>query len=247
MKQFFLVLVVLIAMSNVSFAQKSLSDYSFVVVPERFDFLFEDNQYQLNAMAKFFFEKNGFNAFYFKELPNVDNCDGLWADIETISGFTRTKMIVILKDCKGKEVYSSDEGSSKYKEYRKSYQEALRSAFKSFETLNVHQADVLVKEIATENAKDIVPVVFFSPENKFNSYLYNGISYLLKKIESGYNLYEESETTASGLILKGSILKTSAGYSGILFESQYHCSFSINKDMLLVKADGSSMTLLFQN
>ena len=98
MKQILLFLVALVTMSNICLAQKSLSEYSFVVVPDTFDFLSEDNQYQLNDMTKFFLDKNGFNAYYFNELPRVDNCDGLWADVESISGFTRTKIIVVLKD-----------------------------------------------------------------------------------------------------------------------------------------------------
>jgi hypothetical protein len=259
MKQFLLVLVVLVGLSNLGLAQKSLSDYSFVVVPDTFDFLSTDNQYQLNDMTKYYFDKNGFNAYYFNELPRVDNCDGLWADVESIAGFTRTKIIIVLKDCKGNEVYRGEEGASKQKDYRKSYQDALRNAFNTFETLNIRQvAGVVRKDITVKNNQEKMQVVkdktkeeavkaSVPPQNKFNSYTHNAISYLLKKSNSGYDLYEESGNSESGLVLKGTILQSENGYNGILFETQYHCSFSENKDLLLVREDGISMRLLFQN
>ena len=145
MKHLFLTLVIIVTCSNLSLAQKRLSDYSFVVVPDEFEFLSKANQYQLNDMAKYYLTKNGFNTYYFSELPSVDNCDGLWADVESIAGFTRTKILVVLKDCKGIEVYRSEPGASKQKEYKKSYQDALRKAFLSFEELNVQQKAVVGK------------------------------------------------------------------------------------------------------
>ena len=93
MKHLFLTLAIISNMLPIfSLAQKRLSDYSFVVVPDEFEFLSKANQYQLNDMAKYYLTKNGFNTYYFSELPSVDNCDGLWADVESISGFTRTKI-----------------------------------------------------------------------------------------------------------------------------------------------------------
>jgi hypothetical protein len=259
MKQFLLVLAVLVSMLNVGLAQKSLSDYSFVVVPDTFDFLSTDNQYQLNDMTKYYFDKNGFNAYFFNELPRVDNCDGLWADVESIAGFTRTKIIVVLKDCKGNEVYRGEEGTSKQKDYRKSYQDALRNAFNTFEALNIRQvAGVVRKDITGKNNQEKMQVVedntkeetlkaSVAPKNKFNSYTHNATSYLLKKSDSGYDLYQEYGNSESGLVFKGTILQSEKGYNGILFETQYQCFFSENKDLLLVSEDGISMRLLFQN
>ena len=54
MKHLFLTLVIIVTCSNLSLAQKRLSDYSFVVVPDEFEFLSKANQYQLNDMAKYF-------------------------------------------------------------------------------------------------------------------------------------------------------------------------------------------------
>jgi len=252
MKHLFLTLVIIVTCSNLSLAQKTLSDYSFVVVPDEFEFLSKANQYQLNDMAKYYLTKNGFNTYYFSELPSVDNCDGLWADVESISGFTRTKILVILKDCKGIEVYRSEPGASKQKEYKKSYQDALRKAFLSFEELNVQQKTVVVRPIASDVSNQEASVVIApleskskkGPVNKFNAYTYDAKSYLLKRVEGGYNVYDAS---GADLILKGTIEDSENGYRAMVFDANYQGYFLENNDLKLVDEDERSITLIFQN
>ena len=252
MKHLFLTLVIIVTCSNLSLAQKRLSDYSFVVVPDEFEFLSKANQYQLNDMAKYYLTKNGFNTYYFSELPSVDNCDGLWADVESISGFTRTKILVVLKDCKGIEVYRSQPGASKQKEYKKSYQDALRKAFLSFEELNVQQKAVVVRPSASGVSSQEASVVNSplesksnrGPVNKFNAYTYNAKSYLLKRVEGGYNVYDAS---GADLILKGTIEDSENGYRAIVFDANYQGYFLENNDLKLVDEDERSITLIFQN
>ena len=252
MKHLFLTLVIIVTCSNLSLAQKTLSDYSFVVVPDEFEFLSKANQYQLNDMAKYYLTKNGFNTYYFSELPSVDNCDGLWADVESIAGFTRTKILVVLKDCKGIEVYRSQPGASKQKEYKKSYQDALRKAFLSFEVLDVQQKAVVVRPSASGVSSQeafvvIVPLESKSnrgPVNKFNAYTYDAKSYLLKKVEGGYSMYDAS---GADLILKGTIEDSENGYRAMVFDANYQGYFLENNDLKLVAQDGRSITLIFQN
>jgi hypothetical protein len=252
MKHLFLTLVIIVTCSNLSLAQKRLSDYSFVVVPDEFEFLSKANQYQLNDMAKYYLTKNGFNTYYFSELPSVDNCDGLWADVESIAGFTRTKILVVLKDCKGIEVYRSQPGASKQKEYKKSYQDALRKAFLSFEELNVQQKAVVVRTSASVVSSQEASVVIAplesksnrGPVNKFNAYTYNAKSYLLKRVEGGYNVYDAS---GAELILKGTIEDSENGYRAMVFDANYQGYFLENNDLKLVDEDERSITLIFQN
>ena len=252
MKHLFLTLVIIVTCSNLSLAQKTLSDYSFVVVPDEFEFLSKANQYQLNDMAKYYLTKNGFNTYYFSELPSVDNCDGLWADVESISGFTRTKILVVLKDCKGIEVYRSQPGASKQKEYKKSYQDALRKAFLSFEELDVQQKAVVVRPSASDVSSQEASLVIAplesksnrGPVNKFNAYTYDAKSYLLKKVEGGYSMYDAS---GADLILKGTIEDSENGYRAMVFDANYQGYFLENNDLELVDEDGRSITLIFQN
>ena len=256
MKRLFLTLAIIITCSNLSLAQKRLSDYSFVVVPDEFEFLSKANQYQLNDMAKYYLTKNGFNTYYFSELPSVDNCDGLWADLESITGFTRTKIMVVLKDCKGIEVYRSEPGASKQKEYKKSYQDALRKAFLGFKELDVQQKDVVVRPITYDESSEQALIIAASsnskpefksnrgPVNKFNAYTYNAMAYLLKKVDGGYNVYDAS---GADLILKGTIKDSENGYRAMVFDANYQCYFLENEDLKLIDKDGLAITLIFQN
>lgn len=132
---------------------QDLNKYTYVVVPEKFSFLKETDQYQLNSLTKFLFEKNGFEAFiegeeaYLKLSP--ERCDGLYADVTSDSGLFRTRLNVTLKDCRNQPVFVSREGVSREKDYKTAYQEALREAFKSIEELGYTNNEVIVS--ATPN------------------------------------------------------------------------------------------------
>ena len=48
--------------------KEKLSNYSFIVVPKKFDFQFSDDQYQLNSLLKFLFNKHGFHDYFYQRL-----------------------------------------------------------------------------------------------------------------------------------------------------------------------------------
>src|SRR5690606_37434009 len=84
------VLVLLCSIFSLSSFGQDLSNYSYVVVPEKFSFLKEADQYQLNSLTKFLFEKNGFEAFIEGEEAYLalgpDRCDWRYADVFSDSG-----------------------------------------------------------------------------------------------------------------------------------------------------------------
>ena len=150
-----------------SFSQKSLSDYSYVIVSEQFEFQQEKDQYQLNSLIKFLFNKYGFHAYFDSEVPlNVFRCDGLWAEAEGTPGFIITKVQLVLRDCTGEEVFRTTYGKSKVKDYKKAYYESVRNAFDDIINLNITQKEIedvdIVSisnpQILSENIK-ILPVV----------------------------------------------------------------------------------------
>jgi len=122
------------------YAQHSVNDYKYVVVPEGYVFLKENDGFQLNSLSKFLFNKYGFTAFIRGEkLPEdlkTNGCKGLRADVKKNSGLLKTKLSVDLIDCNGTVVFSSKEGVSREKDFKKSYHEALRNAFKYVKALN---------------------------------------------------------------------------------------------------------------
>ncbi len=143
MKKFYLIVFCFLCIIPNSFSQKTLSDYSYVIVSKQFNFQNEKDQYQLNSLTKFLFNKYGFHAYFNYEVPNnVKRCDGLWADAEGTPGFIYTKIEVVLRDCNGTEVFRSIEGKSKQKDFKKAYYESMREAFVSIQKLEVTQKEI---------------------------------------------------------------------------------------------------------
>jgi len=215
---------------NIS-AQNTVNDYKYVIVPEGYVFLRENDDYQLNSLTKFLFEKCGFTAFIRGEaLPEdlkKNGCKGLRADVTKKSGLLKTKLIVNLIDCNGEVVFSSREGTSREKEFKRSYQEALRNAFRDVKLLNykyngkkdaplqndnvtvqepivAKQTNVSEKNSVTEgkdvqitNKEQNSP----SKENvsivKNASYIYNGEVYVFERKDYGFELLQDTKTGVS--------------------------------------------------
>ncbi len=136
--RYLLLFIFFIGVSNLS--AQNLNDYKYIIVPEKFEFSKSENQYKLNALAKFLFEKEGFETLRKKEsrpddLRN-DACLGLNLSVENNSGLFSTKFIINLEDCRGEIVFTSEEGYSREKDYETAWHEAFRDAFESVKELN---------------------------------------------------------------------------------------------------------------
>ncbi len=165
MKKNIISLGVLFLFVAVTFAQNSLNAYKYIIVPDKFDDFKEADKYQLNSMTKFLFEKYGFqtlseNKAYPAEVMN-NPCLAVTAKLNNASNMFTSKVNIDLMDCYNKVVFSSEVGKSKIKEYKPSFQEALRNSFISFKELEYsYNADMVVKaEQAVAN-----PVKVTSPE-----------------------------------------------------------------------------------
>jgi hypothetical protein len=154
-------LLALFIISN-TFAQTNLNNYKYVIVPKKFEFLKEANQYRLNELTEFLFNKYGFQALMEGDSYPDDllknRCLALKSNLLKDSGLFKTKISVELKDCNDQVVYTTEVGESREKEYQKAYNEAVRNAFKSFETVNYQYIpnennDVAVTPEATKNAE----------------------------------------------------------------------------------------------
>ena len=137
MKYFFTLLI--IALMSINLNAQSVNDYKYVIVPEEFDFLKSPDQYQVNSLTKFLFNKYGFQAYLEKDkeiLKNpIDPCDALYAEVNSESTFIQAKLTVTLKDCNDQVIFKTSEGRSKNKDYKKAYHAALREAFYDIEAL----------------------------------------------------------------------------------------------------------------
>lgn len=133
-------IVIFLFCVNLAVGQSTINQYKYVIVPAQFNFLKEKDQYRLNTLTKLLLEKYGFTSFFdAQELPADiinSNCDKLYADVISSGNFVRTKLQLVLKDCHKNIVYQTEIGTSKEKEYRVAYTQALRAAFQSFDTLH---------------------------------------------------------------------------------------------------------------
>jgi hypothetical protein len=159
--KFFTIIMALVLISN-AFSQGNLNAYKYIIVPKKYDFLKENDQFKINSLSKFLFVKYGFETVmegddYPEDLIR-NRCLGLKSNVNKDSGLFKTKLIVELKDCNDKIVYTSGVGESREKEYDKAYNFALRDAFKSFETLNYkyqpNQNMVMVEDQTTATEKN---------------------------------------------------------------------------------------------
>ena len=131
--------VAFIIMTSV-FSQSKLDNYKYIIVPKKFDFLKEVDQYRLNGLTKFLFNKYGFSAVMEGDEYPADlianRCSALKSDVLEDGTLFKSRLTVVLKDCNDQIIYTSQVGESREKEYSKSYNEALRAAFNSIADLN---------------------------------------------------------------------------------------------------------------
>ena len=122
-------------------AQKNINNYKYIIVPLKYDFLSEKDQYRLNTLTRYLFKQKGFVALFdeeeFPEELSKDQCKALFANVEKGKGglFT-TKLDITLKDCFGKEVYRTETGTSREKDFKNAYVEALKNSFSSIEFMD---------------------------------------------------------------------------------------------------------------
>ncbi|MEZ4793569.1 MAG: hypothetical protein R2783_08945 [Gelidibacter sp.] len=137
-KVFYIFPILIVAHFN-SLSQNSVNDYKYIVVPSQFEFLKEKDQYEINSLTKFLFNKYGYTAYLQDEdLPSdlyYNRCLGLVADVVKENAFLKTKLRIDLKDCDGKVIMSSQVGETREKEYAKAYNLALREAFETFQNM----------------------------------------------------------------------------------------------------------------
>ena len=134
-----IIIFLILMVSNLGISQ-DLNTYKYAIVPSKFSFLKEKDQYRLNTLTKMFMEKYGFVTFFDTDILPVEvaeyNCNTIFVDVQNVSSLLSTKMIVVLKDCRNTILLTSVQGKSKEKEYHSAYNQALREALNSLDLKN---------------------------------------------------------------------------------------------------------------
>jgi hypothetical protein len=192
MKKLLFLAVVLFSITTI--AQQN---YDVVMLPKKFDFLNEDNKYNLNALTKSFFETEGFKVYYKediipKEIAN-NRCTSMFADVIESNTLFVTKIEVVLKDCQNVVLFTSAVGESREKESAKAYNEAFRIALTSMrgklKIKNTNATPIIIEEAIV---KETVIVTEVALEKK--------IEVLSDKVTNAIQLFAIPTTTGFKLV-----------------------------------------------
>lgn len=207
MKKYF---ALLLLVSGISFAQ-SVNDYKYVLVPSKFSFFKETDAYGLNSLTKGLLGKYGFVAY----LDNDDipteildsNCNKLYADVLEDNNIINTRLTVVLKDCKGKVLFTSQQGKSKDKDWRIGTNEALRAAFKSFDDLG-YKYNGTVTEVKKEIVKTTNDGTSVKTEtiavNPSPQVIHDAPTLFAQPISGGYQLVDTTPKVVMKIFATGS-------------------------------------------
>ncbi|RXR17842.1 hypothetical protein EQG63_10180 [Flavobacterium amnicola] len=132
-----LLLISILFISVIGIAQPSLNDYNTAIIPAKFEFQKEDNQYRINSTIKAFLKQKGFEVYLSSDvLPEgfMDyNCNKVFVNAVEESTMFKTALKLEFKDCRNNVLFATDFGETREKEYGKAYNEVLLIALKSFD------------------------------------------------------------------------------------------------------------------
>ncbi len=257
-------IVFTVLFSVVSFygtAQNDINSYKYIIVPKKYDFSKSEDQYQLNSLTKFLFNKYGYEAYFVdddlpEDLKN-NRCLALTSEVSNEkNNMFKTELKFILKDCSSVVVMTSQLGESRLKKRDKAYVEALRIAFKTFQNLNyeyrpketnagiaekesIKQVDNQVGEL--ENIKEIkvleaASVIGISATKQVDISQNGDVIYYAQAIDNGFQLVNSEPKIVMNLLTTAAenvfIVK---GKSAIVFKEDGFWYYSENEGKLVEK------------
>ena len=195
-----LILLALLILSQTALGQ--FQKYDYVIIPVKFDIFYEDNAYRSSTILKHLFTGAGFKTYYDNALDDEvtsNICKAVEVDLLEEPSFLTTKVVIYFKDCKGQEVYRTQAGESKYKEFNATYQDAIQKAF--VELYAVQRSSNSNDKPKVASSRDVLRAVRVDDDN-FNLVDNSGRVVFTMKSTSANNVYLVENADASGLIFK---------------------------------------------
>lgn len=162
-----------------------------------------------------------------------NNCNKIYFDVLENNNMFSTKLTVVLKDCQGKVLFTSKEGINKEKEYKVSYNLALREALNSMKTIQYKYAgDKLVEENkVVQETKNEVQNQLLNSENSVSSQLFaqpisNGFQLINDEPKVIYKIYKTS--------VKDLYIATKGNLQGVLISKNNEWFFEYYQNEKLV-------------
>jgi hypothetical protein len=164
--------------------------YPFMVVPDKFDFLDQKDEYRLNSLAKYLLEKRDFKAFLDSDDKpiefSLDECGVLKFNLTKEKTFINTKLKITVTDCTGK-VIAESHGTSKEKKHERAYNIALREAL---DLLYIPLREVIAKSLLNS---DNVVVIEKTPEFLYAQPTAQGYKLIDYQDNEVYTLFKTSK------------------------------------------------------
>lgn len=199
-----------------------INNYKYIIVPLKFDFQSEKNEYLLTSLTKHLFDQEDYET-YVEELKIPDdyamnNCLGLTAILESqpadMFSF-RTEVRLKLVNCKNKVLYSH-KGSSRKKEFKEAYKDATKKAFAPLRNFKYHyngskqrifqsaEDDEAMAEASQGRQEKKEKDVSRMGQLDGDEFIYQNKTFYLKKIDAGYLLKNRETEERFGFISKTS-------------------------------------------
>lgn len=222
----------------VGYSQDNINNYKYVIVPERFNFSRDDNQYGLNTTTRMLLEQKGFAALMGNEkLPQAvaaNRCSALMAEVVQKKGLFVTNLTLLLKDCQGNIIFKSKEGKSREKEFPVAFDLALRDAFTSLNDVPYkYDSTIAAKQQAavTPAAPSSAPAPAMAAVAEITGALY------AQPTPNGYQLIDTAPKKVL-ILLKTSVqdyfIAEAGASNGIVFKKNGEWFFEYYKDDKLV-------------
>jgi hypothetical protein len=233
MKRFYTALFGLFSL--LSFAQ-DIKQYELVMVPTRFSFQESDNEYRLNTLLKYRLEEYGFQAYYTSDQLSAnydDRCRFLTVDVINESSLFKTKLIIAFKNCRNILVFQSELGSSREKERKIAYPEALEDALQSVKALN-YKFEGKKVEKADPESKSFVPNTVQKTE------VVNENTLFAQSIAAGFQLVDKTPKVILKLLkisLTDFYIATSEDKNGVVYKKgeEWVFEYYVNENLISEK------------
>lgn len=182
-----------------------INSFKYVIVPAKFDFLKERDQYQTSSLTKFLFKKSGFETFLSDESFPVDlsknRCLALTGNVQRESSFLSTKIYIELLDCQNNIIYKTDIAKTREKTFEKAYRMVIRKAFEPIYKLNYkyvpNEGDYLVEKNDNIDKKEKKTAVIEKKEELSKT---EASLRLLEPIQNGFSLISDKTGEIFNLI-----------------------------------------------
>jgi len=210
-------------------------DYKYIEVPYKFSFFEENNQFQLNILARVLLQEEGFEVYMdVEDLPLEvlkSPCQLLKFQLNEIDSFMRKRLQFNLINCHGQVVYTSDVGESRKKKFKDSYTEALKNTFLGFSILDLKQTNNQPSISNSKPSKKISKELIKS--SKKINYKYRGEIFWLIEDAKNYKLVaskDQSEYATLDKADRGTYIFTTNNFVGAAY-------FKPNGDLIVEYRD----------